>query len=71
MKRTRDWYESVLQVLDALWDRVTPGGFVTLDDYGYWEGCRRAWEEFSARRGIQAELVPIDGIGVYLRKPAE
>jgi O-methyltransferase len=64
-----DWYESVLQVLDALWDRVTPGGFVTLDDYGYWEGCRRAWEEFSARRGIQVELVPIDGIGVYLRKP--
>jgi O-methyltransferase len=59
-----DWYESVLQVLDALWDRVVPGGFVHLDDYGYWEGCRKAWEEFAARRGITAELVPIDGIGV-------
>jgi len=63
-----DWYESVLEVLEALWDRVAPGGFVYLDDYGYWDGCRLAWEDFSARRGIQAPLVPIDGIGVYLQK---
>jgi O-methyltransferase len=64
-----DWYESVLQVLEALYDKVSPGGAVHLDDYGYWEGCRRAWEEFAARRGIGVELLPIDGIGVYFYKP--
>jgi O-methyltransferase len=65
-----DWHDSVLQVLDALWDRISPGGYVHLDDYGYWQGCRQAWHEFAARRGITAELVPIDGLGVYLRKAA-
>jgi O-methyltransferase len=65
-----DWYDSVLLCLNQLYDRVRPGGFVVLDDYGYWEGCRKAWEDFQEQRSLQISLTPIDGIGVYFQKPA-
>jgi O-methyltransferase len=64
-----DWYDSVLLCLDHLFDRVCPGGFVVLDDFGYWEGCRNAWQEFRKNRGLEIELTPVDGIGVYFQKP--
>jgi O-methyltransferase len=65
-----DWYDSVRLVLDRLYDKVVPGGFVHLDDYGYWEGCRKAWDDFAAARGLSILLQPIDGEGVYFQKPA-
>jgi O-methyltransferase len=65
-----DWHDSVLLCLEHLYDRVTPGGFVIFDDYGYWEGCRIAWEEFKARRRLDLEVTDIDGIGAYFQKPA-
>jgi O-methyltransferase len=65
-----DWYESVRFVLDTLYPRVTPGGYVVLDDYGYWQGCRTAWEEFQATLPAAPALVSVDGIGCFLRKPA-
>jgi O-methyltransferase len=64
-----DWYDSVLTVLQHLYDKVVPGGYVVFDDFGYWEGCRRACEEFLAARGINVALTIIDGIGAYFRKP--
>jgi O-methyltransferase len=64
-----DWYDSVTVCLEHLYDRVQPGGFVVFDDYGYWEGCRRAWHNFATARGLQVALTPVDGIGVYFQKP--
>jgi O-methyltransferase len=64
-----DWHDSVLLCLDHLYDRVVPGGFVVFDDYGYWEGCRMAWNEFRIRRGLNVELIDVDGIGAYFAKP--
>jgi len=66
-----DWYDSVMVVLRHLYDKVADGGYVVFDDFGYWEGCRRACEEFLADRGIDAALTPIDGIGAYFQKKAE
>ena len=40
-----DWYESTRVCLEGLLRRVTPGGFVVVDDYGCYEGCRRAVDE--------------------------
>jgi O-methyltransferase len=65
-----DWYDSVRICLEHLYDRVSPGGYIVLDDYGYWQGCRIAWQELALARGLQVDLVPVDGIGVWLRKPA-
>jgi O-methyltransferase/8-demethyl-8-(2,3-dimethoxy-alpha-L-rhamnosyl)tetracenomycin-C 4'-O-methyltransferase len=63
-----DMYESTMDALNALFDRVTPGGFVIIDDYGAVEGCQRAIREFRAARGIQDPLYDIDGYGAFWRK---
>jgi hypothetical protein len=65
-----DWYESTRCCLEQLYDAVVPGGYVILDDYGRWEGCRRAWDEFAAERRLAAELHWVDAAGVWLAKPA-
>ncbi len=65
-----DWYESTKVCLEGLYDRVVDGGFVMIDDYGTFVGCRQAVDEFLADRGIdQSILIPIDAEGVYFRKP--
>jgi O-methyltransferase len=64
-----DWYQSVTEVLEALFHRVSRGGFVIFDDYGYWEGCSAAWRDFSARRGLQIPVEDIDGTGAFIRVP--
>jgi len=54
-----DWYESTRHELEHLYDRVPPGGVIVLDDYGYWEGARRAVDEFLAATGVRLLLVPM------------
>jgi len=65
-----DWYDSTRDVLDNLYDQVVGGGCLQIDDYGYWEGCRRAVEDFQTQRGLRFKINPIDGTGVWLDKPA-
>jgi O-methyltransferase len=62
-----DMYESTIQTLDALYDRVSPGGFVIVDDY-ILLGARMATDDFRAARGIAVPLVHIDHTGVFWRK---
>jgi O-methyltransferase len=64
-----DWYESVKVCLESLYDKVVPGGVIQLDDYGYWEGARKAVDEFMERRGIRARLQRLDYSGRFLIKP--
>lgn len=46
-----DWYESTRWELECLYDRIEPGGVLIIDDYGHFEGARRAVDEFFAQRG--------------------
>jgi O-methyltransferase len=64
-------YESTTDALTALYDKVSAGGFVIIDDYGCIEACRRAVHDFRDARGIADKIVDIDGWGVYWRKSAE
>lgn len=41
-----DWYSSTHHELHHLWHRLSPGGVLIIDDFGHWEGARRAVEEF-------------------------
>jgi O-methyltransferase len=66
-----DMYSSTMDTLTALYDKVSPGGYVIVDDYPGWEGCRRATDEFRAARKISAPLTKIDWTGVCWQKPAE
>jgi O-methyltransferase len=43
-----DWYESTRHELQHLYPRLSPGGVLIIDDYGHWEGCRRAVDEYFA-----------------------
>jgi hypothetical protein len=45
-----DWYESTKLCLEHLYDAVVPGGFVIIDDYGTYEGCQKAVDEFLDQR---------------------
>jgi hypothetical protein len=64
-----DWYASVKTCLENLYDKVTPGGIIQFDDYGYWKGARKAVDEFLQKRGIRAPMRRIDYSGRLLLKP--
>lgn len=58
-----DWYESTLVELEVLYDRVSIGGVVILDDFGYWDGARSAVEGFLESRGLKPLINVIDDTG--------
>ncbi|MCA1452088.1 glycosyltransferase [Bradyrhizobium sp. BRP22] len=71
MRLDGDMYESTIQALDALYVKLSAGGFVIVDDY-ILEPCRKAVEDFRMRHEITAPLEPIDGAAVFWRKsPAQ
>lgn len=63
-----DLYESTMDSLNALYHKISPGGFIIVDDYGDFEPCRRAIHEFRERHGIADVIEKIDWTGVYWRK---
>lgn len=60
-----DLYQSTMDILVNLYDKVVPGGFVVVDDYGAFEACRLAIDDFRRERNVQAPLKWIDWSGVY------
>jgi len=55
-----DWYESTKAELETLYDKLSPGGVLIIDDYGHWDGARRAVDEFFASRPRKILLDRID-----------
>ena len=65
-----DWYESVKIVLDLLYPRVVPGGYIVLDDYGLWPGCRGAVLDYLSEHHISEAIVrEVGKQGAYFQKP--
>jgi O-methyltransferase len=58
-----DWYESTRHELEHLWPRLSDGGVLIVDDYGHWEGARRAVDEFFATSAAPVLLSRIDYTG--------
>jgi O-methyltransferase len=63
-----DLYESTMDSLKALCGKVSPGGFVIIDDFNDFEPCRRAVLEFRQQQGIEDPIEMIDWSGAYWRK---
>jgi O-methyltransferase len=63
-----DLYSSTMDVLVPMYDKVSPGGFVIVDDYGALAECEQAVTDFRRERGISDEIIPIDWCGAYWRK---
>ena len=63
-----DMYESTIQALEALYPKLSAGGFAIIDDYGAVPACKTAVEDFRNREGITAPLQTIDWTGVWWQK---
>jgi O-methyltransferase len=61
-----DMYESTIVALESLYDKVSVGGHVIVDDYfNVPEGAGRATDDFRRAREIDDELVRIDWGGAF------
>jgi len=58
-----DWYESTRHELVHLYPRLVSGGVIIVDDYGHWQGARRAVDEYLASERIPLLLNRIDYTG--------
>jgi O-methyltransferase len=63
-----DLYQSTMDALVSLEPKVSSGGFVVVDDYGGWQSCRAAVDDYRAERGITDPIQTVDWTGVYWRK---
>jgi len=60
-----DWYRSTKLCLNCLYGKVSPFGVVVTDDYGHFEGCRKAIDEFIGGLGRPVLLNHIDYTGRF------
>jgi len=60
-------YSSTIQALEQLYDKVSEGGFIIVDDFKL-KGCRKAIKEFRKKRNITSEIKKIDWASVYWQK---
>jgi len=65
-----DWYESTKHELEQLWPRLVPGGVLLLDDYGWWDGARRAVDEWLEETKLPLLLLRMDVGRLAVKPPA-
>jgi hypothetical protein len=66
-----DWYESTYHELVHLYPRLSPGGVLIIDDYGHWQGARRAVDQYLSEHRPALLLCRIDYTGRIAVKPAD
>ena len=66
-----DWYESTRAGLEILYPRLELGGICILDDYGHWQGARKAVDDYFDQQGFRPLMHPIDFSGrVFIKTRA-
>jgi len=63
-----DWYDSVLLTLRMFYPLVSERGYVVLDDFGWWPGCRKAFYAWCAETGETPLLERSGRYGVWWQK---
>jgi hypothetical protein len=58
-----DWYDSTKHELEHLFPRLSVGGVLIIDDYGHWQGARKAVDEYLEQQGVTLLLNRIDYTG--------
>jgi O-methyltransferase len=64
-----DLYESTYVALQALYPKLSPGGFVILDDVNYLPSCRQAVMDYRSAMGITVEMHDVDWNAGWWQKP--
>ncbi len=63
-----DMYESTWDALDVLYPKLSPGGFVIVDDYRTFAGCREAVDTYRTQHEITDPIREIDDHAVYWQR---
>lgn len=63
-----DLYESTMDALNPLYAKVSPGGFIIVDDYFSCPPCQKAVDTFRAMHGIEDTCIQIDDQSIFWRK---
>jgi O-methyltransferase len=63
-----DMYESTKVALDALYPKVSPGGYVIVDDYKNLPGCKAAVDDYRAENGIDEPMQDIDWTAIFWQR---
>jgi Macrocin-O-methyltransferase (TylF) len=65
-----DYYDSTMDALINLYDKLSVGGMVIVDDYGEdaWTNCRQAVDEFRVQRDIRDPLIRVDSKCYWWRR---
>lgn len=63
-----DMYESTMDGLNNLYAKLSPGGYLIMDDYGAIPACKQAVHDYREAHGINDEIVPVDWTCVYWRR---
>lgn len=58
-----DWYKSTRAELELLYPRLSLHGVCMIDDYGHWEGARKAVDEYFAAHGPRPLISRVDYTG--------
>lgn len=62
-----DMYESTMEALTHLYPKLSPGGYLIIDDW-FLKGCRKAILDYREANGITEEIIPIDSMSAYWKK---
>ncbi len=70
MRLDGDYYDSTMDALTSLYDRLSIGGYAIIDDYGEdtWTYCRKAVNDFRRERGIEEPIVRVDSKCSYWQR---
>jgi O-methyltransferase len=63
-----DWYESTMECLDNLFDKVVDGGIIIFDDYYSWEGCSKAVHDFLSKKKSVIRIRQFQNTICYIEK---
>ena len=58
-----DWYESTKRELEVLYPKLSIGGCLIIDDYGYWSGSKKATDEYFEKNSNRPFLQYTDDTG--------
>jgi hypothetical protein len=65
-----DYYESTMDALTHLYDKLSIGGYSIIDDYGEesWTYCQKAVDDYRRDRGISEPMIRVDKRCFYWRR---
>src|ERR1700736_438635 len=63
-----DMYESTKVALDALYPKLSPGGYAIIDDYKHLPGCKTAVDDYRREHGVREPIQDVDWTAIYWQR---